>query len=277
MSDAPTAISVIALLEAAQQAAARCDWVAVLAAAGCLRSPARSPDVQAVVKLLLLQGQAHHKLQAYPEALQVCQNPTFKSCHGKLPVYMSAATPRLSLPTLQLRDVRLSLLPQSLDLALQLIPACAEGLWLRAAAHAACGHHTASFMDLRSLSQHNPTYPGLTTALQRAAQAVAKECAARPTAKAPPRRTYVHTTRRAPGPGSAPHQEPPGVQQLAYSTLGLQPGASLQAVRQAYKQRAAQLHPDKWVLAGSQQRAAAEEQFKQVAAAYQSIMASLQH
>jgi DnaJ-class molecular chaperone len=55
--------------------------------------------------------------------------------------------------------------------------------------------------------------------------------------------------------------------------LGLQPDASAQAVRQAYKQLAARLHPDKWVLGTPEQRAAAEEQFKQVAAAYQSIMA----
>jgi DnaJ-class molecular chaperone len=50
----------------------------------------------------------------------------------------------------------------------------------------------------------------------------------------------------------------------------------MQAVRQAYKQRAAQLHPDKWVRAPVEQQAEAEEQFKQLGAAYQSIMEAMQ-
>jgi DnaJ-class molecular chaperone len=46
----------------------------------------------------------------------------------------------------------------------------------------------------------------------------------------------------------------------------------LQQVRQAYKQLAVQLHPDKWVLAVPEQQAAAEAHFKQVAAAYQALL-----
>lgn len=129
-------------------------------------------------------------------------------------------------------------------------------------------------MDLRNLSNHHPTYPGLSEALQQAAQAVAQQQAARTTAKAPPRRTYIRpTTRAATGTATAGRN---AAQQDAYAVLGLQAGADVQAVRQAYKQLAARLHPDKWVLAGAEQQAAAEEQFKQVAAAYQSIMEVVQ-
>jgi DnaJ-class molecular chaperone len=49
----------------------------------------------------------------------------------------------------------------------------------------------------------------------------------------------------------------------------------MQAVRQAYKQRAAQVHPDKWVRATVEQQAEAEAQFKELGAAYQSVMDAL--
>lgn len=172
---------------------------------------------------------------------------------------------------------------QALDLAIQLQPARPKALWLRAAAHAAAGHHRACFVDLRNLSCQQPTYPGLTEALQQAAQAVSQQQATRSTATAPPRKTYIRPTRRtqpATGGSSAASGAQGGTaaaaatQQCAsYAVLGLQPDAGAQAARQAYKQLAARLHPDKWVLATAEQRAAAEEQFKQVAAAYQSIVA----
>lgn len=129
-------------------------------------------------------------------------------------------------------------------------------------------------MDLRSLESQQPTYPGLREALQTAATALAQERASRITAKVPPRRTYTHTTRRAAG-GSAGICQGASAQQQAYAVLGLQPGASMQAVRQAYKQRAAQVHPDKWVRATVEQQAEAEAQFKELGAAYQSVMDAL--
>jgi DnaJ-class molecular chaperone len=99
--------------------------------------------------------------------------------------------------------------------------------------------------------------------------------AAAPTAQAPPRKTYIHTTRRAPSSSTtsrAAAAQGRSAQQAAYTTIGLQPGASLQEVRRAYKQLAVQLHPDKWVLAAPEQQAAAEAQFKQIAGAYQCLL-----
>lgn len=145
---------------------------------------------------------------------------------------------------------------------------------LRAAVHAAAGHHTASFMDLRTLSQQQPDYPGVAEAMQQAAQAVAQQQAACTHAKPPPPKTYIRTTRRA-----APQADltPSHAQHLsAYAVLGLHPGCQRSDVRKAYKQLASQLHPDKWVLeAASGRQASAEERFKQVSAAYQEIMATL--
>lgn len=130
-------------------------------------------------------------------------------------------------------------------------------------------------MDLRTLGQHHPTHPGLTEALQQAAHAVAQQQAAAPAAQAPPRKTYIHTTRRTSSSSTtnrAAAVHGSSAQQGAYITLGLQPGASLQEVRRAYKQLAVQLHPDKWMLAAPEQQGAAEAQFKQVAAAYQTLL-----
>lgn len=187
------------------------------------------------VDALLLQAEAQLKLQQLPEALQ------------------------------------------ALDLAIQLQPGHPQALWMRAAAHAAAGHHTACFMDLRTLSCQQPTYPGLTKALQQAARAVSQQQATRSTATPPPRKTYIRHTRRTQAAGSSTGSGTAAAatqqQRASYAVLGLQPDASAQAVRQAYKQLAARLHPDKWVLGTPEQQAAAEEEFKQVAAAYQSIMA----
>lgn len=168
---------------------------------------------------------------------------------------------------------------QALDTALQLQPTCSDALWMRAAAHAALQHHMASFMDLRTLSTQQPAYPGLSESLQRAAHTLAQQQASRTTATAPPRKTYVRTTRRGSSSSSSTsHNTASGSQQLQddYATLGLSPGASLAAVRQAYKQLAAHHHPDshKWVTQGPDAQAAAAERFKQVAAAYQSIVSS---
>lgn len=132
----------------------------------------------------------------------------------------------------------------------------------------------ASFMDLRNLSQLQPTYPGLTEALQQAARALSQQQAAQATAKAPPRKTYIRPTRRTAGSNS--HAAQCDAVKGAYAVLGLQPGVDVQAVRHAYKQLAARFHPDKWVLATAQQQADAEEQFKRVAAAYQCIMGAAQ-
>jgi DnaJ-domain-containing protein 1 len=259
--------------------------------------PAVASNPEVSVKVLVLQAEAHHRLQQFQEAFQVSfQQAGFSFGQGwghrrrccfaahyisgslvpswRAPCHYSHTS--FVLPQRVVADV-LVLIPfymfccQALDLALQLQPSSAEALWLRAAVHAAAGHHMAYFMDLRNLSQQQPTYPGLKEALQQAARVVSQQQAAQATAKAPPRKIYIRPTRRAAG--SSPNTaQGNAVQQGAYAVLGLQPGADGQAVRQAYKQLAARFHPDKWVLATGEQQADAEEQFKQVAAAYQSIM-----
>jgi curved DNA-binding protein CbpA len=58
----------------------------------------------------------------------------------------------------------------------------------------------------------------------------------------------------------------------AYQQLGLSVTASEQDVRRAYKNLAIQLHPDKLVKASDADRAAAEDKFKAVAAAYSMLV-----
>ncbi|WIA30525.1 hypothetical protein OEZ86_000609 [Tetradesmus obliquus] len=164
---------------------------------------------------------------------------------------------------------------QALDSALQLQPDCADALWQRAAAHAASGSHQASFLDLRQLSSLAPHYPGLREALQTAAAACSQQRRAAVQAAPPPPRRYSRITRGAPcslgGKGSASDRA--AGQQELYQVLGLSSGASREEVRRAYKQLAARLHPDKQAPGASQaDRAAAEELFKAVSAAYQALM-----
>ena len=56
-----------------------------------------------------------------------------------------------------------------------------------------------------------------------------------------------------------------------YTTLGLQPGASLEEVTQARRKLALTLHPDKTVLLPKSEQMTAEEQFKRVQAAYEAL------
>ncbi len=67
-----------------------------------------------------------------------------------------------------------------------------------------------------------------------------------------------------------------GQQQQQYEVLGLQQGASLVDVRRAYKRLAAVWHPDasRWVGATEQERDAAAERFKALAAAHQALTSS---
>jgi hypothetical protein len=163
---------------------------------------------------------------------------------------------------------------QALDTALQLAPDCADALWHRAAAHAAAGSHHASFLDLRRLSSLRPDYPGLLDALQEAARVCSQQRRATVQAAPPPPRRYNRITRGAPcslgGKGSS--SDCGSGQQELYPVLGLGSGASREDIRRAYKQLAARLHPDKQAQGASQaDRAAAEERFKAISAAYQAL------
>eukprot|EP00879_Flechtneria_rotunda_P007414 GHRR01007777.1.p1 GENE.GHRR01007777.1~~GHRR01007777.1.p1 ORF type:complete len:222 (+),score=73.28 GHRR01007777.1:284-949(+) len=157
---------------------------------------------------------------------------------------------------------------QALDLALQLQPNCKPALWQRAAVHAAAGSHQARFLDLRRLSSLQPDYPGILSALQEAAQACSQHRKAAVAAMAPQFR-YMRTTRRQhhTGPCSLGGSTE-GTHHL-YQLLGVSAGASQEDIRQAYKQLAAKLHPDKWMHATVGDRAQAEERFKAISSAYQ--------
>lgn len=60
-----------------------------------------------------------------------------------------------------------------------------------------------------------------------------------------------------------------------YRLLGLQPGASLHEVKRAYRQSAKRWHPDRYAGVSDDERARAEEKFKNLQDAYQRILASL--
>lgn len=59
-----------------------------------------------------------------------------------------------------------------------------------------------------------------------------------------------------------------------YEVLGLQPGASIEEVKKAYRQLAGKYHPDKVTHLGEEFQKLAEERFKQIQQAYQVIAGS---
>ncbi|HHP7234465.1 MAG TPA: DnaJ domain-containing protein [Desulfobacterales bacterium] len=59
-----------------------------------------------------------------------------------------------------------------------------------------------------------------------------------------------------------------------YEVLGLQPGASMEEVKKAYRQLAGKYHPDKVSHLGDEFQKLAEERFKQIQQAYQHIAGS---
>jgi len=62
--------------------------------------------------------------------------------------------------------------------------------------------------------------------------------------------------------------------QNPYEVLGLQPGASTEEVKKAYRQLAGKYHPDKVSHLGDEFQKLAEVRFKQIQAAYQAITGS---
>jgi len=59
-----------------------------------------------------------------------------------------------------------------------------------------------------------------------------------------------------------------------YEVLGLQPGASMEDVKKAYRQLAGKYHPDKVSHLGDEFQKLAENRFKQIQQAYQTIAES---
>lgn len=74
---------------------------------------------------------------------------------------------------------------------------------------------------------------------------------------------YRNSERRKP-----PHGETP---EDPYRTLGLEPGASPEAVKKAYRELANKYHPDKVAHLGEEFQQMAELKFKKIQAAYQQL------
>ncbi len=73
------------------------------------------------------------------------------------------------------------------------------------------------------------------------------------------------------------HEQPPGVNRETdekdpYKVLGLQPGASREEIRTAYKKLAAQYHPDKVQHLGEEFQQLAHEKFVPIQKAYDRLM-----
>jgi DnaJ family protein C protein 7 len=136
--------------------------------------------------------------------------------------------------------------------ALALSPGDAAALLQRAELHAEAGDHVERFLDLQHLKKVAPGTPGLAGMVEAAARAAGRG---------------ARSTTDAVG-GARPAAA------SALAALGLPAGASAAGVRRAYLRAAAAWHPDKWGQAGAEERAAAEERFKAVQAAYEELTAA---
>ena len=56
-----------------------------------------------------------------------------------------------------------------------------------------------------------------------------------------------------------------------YEELGIQPAASAQAVRSAFRQQASRWHPDKWLLAPLEEQQAAAAKYGSIREAYATL------
>jgi len=65
----------------------------------------------------------------------------------------------------------------------------------------------------------------------------------------------------------ATHSPPPD----PYAVLGLQPGASQEEIKRAYRKLALQFHPDKMAHLGEEFQALAEKRFKEIQEAYRQL------
>jgi hypothetical protein len=173
---------------------------------------------------------------------------------------------------------------QALDDLLAVCPGSTSALWSRAEAHMVAGSPMGACLSLMQLQQLQPDYPGLQAALQDAARSAA--------ASRPPPRLAASRQQQVPGqPGRGHPTSSAGYQRVrrggsfaparaatlvaeAELVLGVPPGASPAAIRGAWKVAAAKWHPDKWVQRPPSEQAAAEEKFKQAAAAYQALTGS---
>ena len=134
-------------------------------------------------------------------------------------------------------------------------------LQLRAEAHKHLGDYTACFLDLQRLKKAAPGTPGLLALLEEAARLNLGGGGGR----------GGGGSSRAGGGERSSAGASPGAA-AALGVLGLLGGGATAAqVRQAYLRLAARWHPDKWVGGSVEERAAAEERFKEVQRAYDQL------
>lgn len=143
-----------------------------------------------------------------------------------------------------------------LDKVLEMQPSDSEALRLRADVHKKTGNYLEYFLDVQRLKKVGPDAPGLGALLEDAA----KLCSQHPGSNS----TSGDTTfgGMVSGPGSA------------FEVLGLRSGAAPAEVRKAYLRLAAEWHPDKWNSGNSEEMLQAEETFKKVKAAYETLSGS---
>lgn len=143
---------------------------------------------------------------------------------------------------------------QDLNEAFALDPGRADTLRLRADVHKRRGAYVDCYLDLQRLKRVAPGFAGLAALIEDAA----KLC-------------LDHGNLGDGTPGSAPVISGPAA---AFRALGVSRTVAPAEVRKAYLKLAAEWHPDKWAVASEEERQAAEERFKQVQAAYESLMSS---
>ena len=72
--------------------------------------------------------------------------------------------------------------------------------------------------------------------------------------------------------GARPQPPPSSGKKDPYSVLGVRPGASSEEIKHAYRELASKYHPDKVTHLGEDFQALAEDRFKEIQDAYQTLM-----
>ena len=147
-----------------------------------------------------------------------------------------------------------------LDTALEMQQGDSDALRLRADIHKQMGNYLEYFLDVQRLKKVAPDAPGL-SALQEDA---AKLCYQHPGSNGG---TYNGQGGALGGLVSGPRS--------TFELLGLRSGAAPLEVRRAYLRLAAEWHPDKWSAGSDDEKFKAEEMFKKVKAAYETLTGGL--
>lgn len=149
-----------------------------------------------------------------------------------------------------------------LDRAVDIEPSNTHALRMRADVHKQSGAYLQCFLDVQRLKRVSPATPGIGALLED----VARLCAESPEDMSRQKRSGScgpGAERTGPWSDLGPRS--------AFQTLGVPHGATAAEVRKAYLKLAASWHPDKWSGAPENERAAAEERFKKIQAAYDAV------